>query len=115
MPFVSERDYNSQDATDGPLGFGLDQQPQHVADRQPGRRTERQLDGSGGFTPQYGVFDRLTLNGNGTYTLTKKDLTQYRFNASKQLAAMVDKNGNTIALAYTGALLTQITDTAGRI
>jgi RHS repeat-associated protein len=131
VPLGFERNYNSQAPSgsqtllDGPLGFGwnhtlntsLSVDADHVVVIRWGdSHTETYTpNGSGGFTPQYGVFDTLTLNGNGTYTLTKKDLTQYRFNNSKRLAAMVDKNGNTIALAYTGALLTQITDTAGRV
>jgi len=125
IPFVFERNYNSQDATDGPLGFGWDHNfntsltvnpDETVVVRWGDGHTETFTpDGLGGFTPQYGVFDALTQNGDDTYTLTKKDLTQYRFNASNQLDSIVDKNGNTIALTYTGTLLTQITDTAGRV
>jgi RHS repeat-associated protein len=131
LSFVFERGYNSQPPSgsptllDGPLGFGWNHTlntslsvgaDNVVVIRWGDSHAETYTpDGSGGFKPQPGVFDTLTLNGDGTYTLTKKDLTQYRFNASKQLAAMVDKNGNTIALAYTAALLTQVTDTAGRI
>jgi len=125
MPFVFERDYNSQDATDGSLGFGwthnlntalLVNPDATVMVRWGDGHTETYTpDGSGGFTPQYGVFDTLTLNGDGMYTLTRKDLTEYQFNNSNQLAAIVDKNGNTVALAYSDGLLTQVTDTAGRV
>lgn len=130
IPFGFERNYNSQPQSgsqtllDGPLGFGwnhtlntavaLDAGGSVVVSWDDGHTETYTPNGSGGFTSQYGVFDTLTLSG-GSYTLTKKDLTQYRFNSSKQLSAIVDKNGNTISLTYTSGLLTQITDTAGRV
>ena len=72
-------------------------------------------DGIGGFIPQYGVFDDLIDDGGGAYTLRKKDLTRYHFDAGGHLFSIVDKNGNTISLTYTASKLTQITDTAGRV
>ena len=71
-------------------------------------------DGSGGYTPQYGVFDTLVLNGDGTYSLTKRDRTVYKFNGSKRLASVIDKNGNRLTLTYGSGRLIRVTDTAGR-
>ncbi len=128
MPFVFERTYNSQDNQTGPLGFGWNHSLNiyltttqfsgstyaiiHWGD---GRTETYTPDGTGGFIPPQGVFDSLVINGDGTYTLRKKDQTSYNFNASNKLASIVDKNGNTITLAYTGTNLTEVTGTIGRI
>src|SRR3989304_9824442 len=41
-------------------------------------------------------------------------MIRYNFDSAGRLDSIVDKNGHTISLAYTGGSLTQITDTAGR-
>ena len=125
LPFIFERSYNSQDIQDGPLGFGwthnwnarasLDAASGAVTVRWGDGRTETWAsDGAGGFTSQYGVFDTLLTNGDGTYSVKKKDLTVWRFNTGKQLALVTDRNGNGITLNYSGAVLAQIIDAAGR-
>ena len=70
---------------------------------------------SGAFVAEPGVFNILTTNSDGTFTLTTKAQLKYHFNAQNRLASMVDKNGNTLALTYdsSGNMLS-ITDTAGR-
>jgi RHS repeat-associated protein len=128
MAFSFERSYNSQAASDvsaasGPFGYGwthsyntyLTVSGSTVTVTLGDGKTETYTsNGSGGYTAQYGVFDTLVNNGNGTYSLKKKDLTTYNFNASNRLASIVDKNGNSIVLTYSGSRLTRITDTAGR-
>jgi len=126
LPVAFERNYNSQDATDGPLGYGwghtyneklsVDSASSNVTIRHGDGKTETWTpDGSGGYkATQSGVSDTLISNGNGTYTLKKKDLTRYDFDASLNLSSITDKNANSISLAYTSASLTQLTDTAGR-
>ncbi len=57
------------------------------------------------------VLRRLT---NGSFEYRSSDGTLLRFNASGQLTALVDRNGNTTTLTYTGANLTRITDAVGR-
>jgi RHS repeat-associated protein len=124
VPFVFERHYNSQDATDGPLGFGwnhsynvtlsVDGSGNVIVRWGDSREDAYVPDGSGGFTPQYGIFDTLTENPDGSYSLKKKNQTVYNFNLSNRLATIVDKNSNTITLNYTGSNLTSITDSAGR-
>ena len=130
MPLRFDRAYNSRAASStggagAPLGYGWTHS-YHVrlAEDAGGivtitwgdDRTETYTpDGSGGYTPQYGVFDTLSDNGDGTFTLTKRDRTLYDFDTSGRLVAITDKNGNSLTLTYTGADLTEITDTAGRV
>ena len=125
LSFSLERNYNSQDGGNhGPLGFGWRHSYQvavtenadtSVTIRWGDGKTETWTpDGSGGYTAQYGVFDTLTKNGDGTFSLKKKDQTRYNFNGSGKLVSIVDKNDNTLALTYTGDNLTRITDTVGR-
>ena len=126
MSFFFERNYNSQDGTNGPLGFGWNHTyntqltvdgSNNVTIRWGDSRTDTyNPDGNGGFTPQphLAIFDTLTAKSGGGYMLLKKDQTAYNFDSSNRLASIVDKNGNTITLTYTGSNLTKITDTAGR-
>jgi len=126
LPFVFERNYNSQDPTNGPLGFGWNHNfnptvstdiSNNVTIRWGDSRTDTyNPDGNGGFTPVggYGVFDKLTQRPESGYSILKKDQTVYLFNAANRLESITDKNGNTISLTYTGANLTRITDTVGR-
>ena len=125
IPFVFERSYNSRDTQDGSLGFGWSHSYNTALTVNPdttvtirwgdGKTETWTPDGMGGFTPQYGVFDTLIDNGDGTHTLKKKDLIRYNFDSAGRLASIVDKNGNSVSLTYTGANLTQVTDTAGRV
>jgi RHS repeat-associated protein len=129
MPFRFDRSYNSRAASDAaasavPLGYGWSHSYQVRVSEAPdgivtltwgdGHTETHTPDGLGGYTPQYGVFDTLTDNGDGTFSLEKRDRTVYDFDTGGRLSAITDKNGNTLALAYTGAHLTGITDTAGR-
>ena len=130
MPFRLDRSYNSRAASDAaasaaPLGYGWRHSYQIALAEAPdgvvtltwgdGHTETHTPDGLGGYTPQYGVFDTLTDNGDGTFSLEKRDRTVYDFDTSGRLSAITDKNANTLALAYSGANLTQITDTAGRL
>ncbi|MBI2413956.1 MAG: RHS repeat protein [Deltaproteobacteria bacterium] len=63
-------------------------------------------------TPEYST---IVKNGNGTYTRTTKGGTVYNFNSSGQLTSIIDRNGNTTALAYTNGDLTSVTDKNGRV
>ena len=132
MGFVFERNYNSQDAsasaaTAGPLGFGWNHTynvqltvdgANNVTLRWGDSKADTyNPDQNGGFTPQphLAIFDKLTASAGGGYALLRKDQTRYNFDASNRLASIVDKNGNTTALAYTGGNLATITDTGGRL
>jgi RHS repeat-associated protein len=54
---------------------------------------------------------RLT---NGTFEHRFKDGSLLRFDSSRRPVAMVDRNGNTTTLSYTGSQLTTVTDPVGR-
>jgi len=123
--FVFERTYNSQDGADGPLGFGwtwsfnasLAEWPdgEMVMRWGDGKTEVWNPDGSGGWTPMYGVFSTLIENPDGTFTLKGKDLIEHRFNLDKKLAAVVDEYGNTITFTYAGSNLGSVVDTSGRL
>jgi RHS repeat-associated protein len=57
------------------------------------------------------VVRRLT---NGAFEYRTAAGTVRKFDTSRRLTAIVDRNGNTTTLSYTGANLTQITDPVGR-
>ena len=124
LGFVFERNYNSLDPQNGPLGFGWSHSYNaSLSVDGSGNVTTRHGDGhtatfapkiGGGYRPQYGVFDTLVQEADASYTLTTKELTAYRFGSNLKLLSMADRNGNTVALTYASGLLTRITDTAGR-
>ncbi len=119
-----DRAYNSQDRTIGPLGYGWTWNYNITLTQEAGdvvvvRWGDGKIevwgpDGSGGYKPMYGVFSKLIKNPDNTFTLRRKDLTEYRFSASNRLGSIVDEFGNTIAFSYSGSNLTSIVDTAGR-
>ena len=129
MPLQFDRAYNSRAASSGsasatPLGYGWSHgyQVRLTVDAGivtitwgDGHTETYTPDGVGGYVPHYGVFDTLANSGDGTFTLTRRDGTDYAFDTSGRLASITDKNANVVALTYTGANLTQITDTAGRL
>jgi RHS repeat-associated protein len=123
MPFSFERGYNSQDTTNGPLGYGWNHNYNialtvgssgEVTVRWGDGRTETWTVDGTGYKPRYGVFNTLIKNGN-TYTVTMKDMTRYNFNANGQLTGIVDENDNTITASWNGAKLASVTDTVGRV
>jgi RHS repeat-associated protein len=90
-----------------------------------GRVTRYTLGAGGSFTAATGYFETLVKNPDGSFTLTKKDKTVYIFKSIAgtlflvggpvwRLTSIVDRNGNTTTLAYTGGNLTAVTDTYGR-
>jgi RHS repeat-associated protein len=89
-------------------------------------RVTRYANGPGGsFTAAPGYFETLVKNPDGTFTLTKKDKTVYTFQSIPNtpflvaspvlmLTSIVDRNGNTTTLSYSGGKLSTVTDTYGR-
>jgi RHS repeat-associated protein len=123
--FVFERSYNSQDGSNGPLGYGwtwsfnvsLTEWPdgEMVMRWGDGKAEVWNPDGSGGWTPMYGVFSTFIENPDGTFTLRGKDLIEYRFDATNRLETVVDEYGNTITFSYAGGDLSTVVDTSGRL
>lgn len=122
--FAFLRTYNSAMLETGPLGIGwthsynlsiVPETTETVIVRNADGRLDRFTrlpDGS--FMPPPGVFSILTKAADGSYTLVLKEQTRYLFQASGQLASIVDKNANILTLAYTANNLTTITDATGR-
>lgn len=127
LPLGFSRTYNSASASvNGPLGYGWSDSV-HMSlrvDTSTGSVTITQEnggtvsfapDGSGGYAPPSRVLASLVKNGDGTFTLTRKDQTHYTFNAAGRLVSASDRNGYVTAYAYDGSgNLTSITDSAGR-
>ncbi len=127
LPFTFQRSYNSANAsTNGPLGYGWTHGYNWSvvaeatgagntvlvtgADGRVDRFTQNP---DGSFSAPAGIFDQLTFS-SGLYALTRKDQTKFNFNGSGKLASVVDKNGNTVTLNYSGGLLSSLTDPGGR-
>ena len=127
LPFEFKRFYNSKAtaSTGLPLGYGwtdsynigLSVSPSNnavVIAFGDGHSEMYATNGAGGYFSQPGIYNVLTASG-GNYTLTTKEQQKYNFNSSGLLTSIVDKNNNTISLAYTGNNLTTITNTVGRV
>jgi YD repeat-containing protein len=84
--------------------------------REDGREDEFTWSGSA-YVPPVGVYDALTEYATDHYLLTTKHGIKYFFEdpAHMQLTKIVDRNGNTITLNYSGGKPTVITDPSGRI
>jgi len=74
--------------------------------------------GSNTFAPldQYGrTGTTIQKFIDGTYRMTRKDGTQFDFNASGILAQITGRNGGAILFGYTGSNIETITDSYGRV
>lgn len=119
------RNYNSQDSYNGPLGYGwtytynmllqIDSQGNVTVKYPDGHQESYSANSDGTFTPAWGgIYNTLVKNSDSTYTLTDKTRTRYNFTSAGKLISVIDKNGNTTSLTYTGTNLTGITGPAGR-
>ncbi|UCE98682.1 MAG: RHS repeat-associated core domain-containing protein [Planctomycetota bacterium] len=52
------------------------------------------------YLPPAGLYNYLAENQNGTYTLIKKDKTEFDFDINGNLSAITDRNGNSITCTY---------------
>lgn len=127
IPFAFTRSYNSADGYSGPLGSGWTHSYNLfltvaasgiVTIKEPdGHEDSFAPVGAGAYnsaTP--GLFDSLTQNTDGTFTLTRKTQIKLSFSSTGKLMSIADRNGNTVALAYNGSgNLTTVTDGTGRV
>lgn len=60
------------------------------------------------------IGDELRKRTDGTFEYRDKNGDSMMFNSAGRLTAMLDRNGNTTTLSYSGSNLTQITDPVGR-
>ncbi len=126
VPLEFDRTYNSNDASDGDLGFGWSYNWQiSVNPLANGNVTVLRGDGSqdvftlnpdGSYSPpSLGVHDTLVRNADGTFKLTTKDQITYNFDLNNDLASEVSETGQSTTFAYNSNLqLTTITEPAGR-
>jgi RHS repeat-associated protein len=127
LSFSFTRSYNSKDTYNGPMAYGWTHSYNIylTEDTSTGAVKIKQGDGhedfytptsGGNYAPQtLGLFNALRKNGDGSFTLTFKNQTQYGFSAAGKLVTIVDRNGNTQTLAYdSGGKLSSVTDTSGR-
>ncbi len=124
LSFSFERTYNSLDPSVGPLGVGwtagffarLDLEPDGSITHHDGTgaRFAYVSDGAGGFDRPAGTRNVLSTVGAG-YEVRRPDQVRYVFDGTGRLVSVIDRNTNTVALAYSGTDLTTITDTVGRV
>ena len=74
------------------------------------------ISGSNEFAAPIPVFDRLTSNIDGTYTLKLQNKLTYNYNANGQLGSISDTNGNTVVLTYgSNGYLNSVMGASGRM
>ncbi|MCQ8129769.1 RHS repeat-associated core domain-containing protein [Methylomonas rivi] len=144
LPLVFERNYNSRNPQDGPLGFGWTHSFNHKLNfygSESGYVKVGWLDGSGAerffrlagttvpadstFEAAPGVYSTLKREADGSWSVTEKNGLRYGFennagttaNTQAKLLTIKDRNLNTLALAYNtgcGDYLCTVTDGPGR-
>lgn len=144
LPLVFERNYNSRNPLDGPLGFGWTHSFNHKLNFygvDGGFVKVGWLDGSGAerffklagssvpvnspFQAAPGVYTALKREADGSWSVTEKNGLRYSFESNAgvtagqaaRLLTIQDRNLNTLSLAYNtgcGNLLCTVTDGPGR-
>jgi len=129
LKFEFVRTYNSQEETEGPLGFGWTHSYNVYLEMDDGfgdanfvKIKDEQAKGylfadnfDGTYIAQRGEYSTLTKNSTG-FIWRKKDGKQYVFDLSGKLTQIKDRNNNAVSFSYNaGNNLTQIADTAGRV
>ncbi|TCV88551.1 MULTISPECIES: DUF6531 domain-containing protein [Methylomonas] len=144
LPLVFERNYNSRNPQDGPLGFGWTHSFNHKLNFygvDGGFVKVGWLDGSGAerffrlagssvpvnspFQAAPGMYTALKREADGSWSVTEKNGLRYGFESNTgvtagqaaRLLTIKDRNLNTLSLAYNtgcGNLLCTVTDGPGR-
>ena len=119
------RTYNSNDATDGPLGYGwslnwqISPNPQANGDvtllQGDGRWDTFIKQADGTFLPPLGHINTLIKNPDGTYKLQTPQMKVYNFDANNALSSIVNEKNETTTFTYdANQHLTAVHDPAGR-
>ena len=128
IPLDTSRTYNSRDNfRSGLFGYGwssnfeiklvyITEDTGNVAKilMPNGQRYDFTDNGDGTFTPPLGVYQTLTINPDGTYTLREKDGTRYEFDTDGTLTRIVARNSNQVAVSYDNGCPNTLSDSAGR-
>jgi RHS repeat-associated protein len=91
-----------------------------------GRVTRYRIGPGGTYVTANGYFETLVKNPDGSFTITTKDKTVYRFESIPntpflvggpvwRLVKITDRNNNVTTVSYTTGDLTSVTDTYGRV
>ena len=125
LPLEFTRSYNSLAPQNGPLGYGWTHTWNFRLVEDTANNTVVITFGDGhgekwdrvgsAYQGAAGVHGVLTKNGDGTFDLTQKDQTRYRFDILGRLAWVEDKNANRTTLDYAGTLLDTVTAPDGRM
>ena len=118
--------YNSIDPYAGPLGMGWTHSYNlSIVPQSNGTLLLKESDGNnfyftlanGIYSPTASSGDTTTiiLNSDGSYTRTFRNGIIQTYNSSGNLVSIVDRNGKTTTLTYSGANLASITDSNARV
>jgi len=123
---VFARFYNSLSAAPGPMGLGwthsyqvgltVSGADQSAAVRWDDGRVDSYAWSGSKYAPlDAGVYNTLTREGDGTFTVRQKSQTRWRFTAAGRLESITDRNGNAVSLSYDGdGRLTAVQEPGGR-
>ncbi len=125
VPLVFNRTYNSLSAgQNGPLGYGwtegynawlsFDGSGNALVHEENGSTISFAPNGSGGYQGPTRVLATLVKNGDGSYTLNRRDQTHLTFNSGGQLIKETDRNSYATTLTYSGGNPVTVTDPASR-
>jgi len=126
FPFEFQRFYNSKDSRfiGAPLGYGWTHSYNLLLSSSNGAvnivygdgRSETYTNSAGVYMAETGIYKTLSTNASGVFVLTTKEQTRYNFNTQGRLASIMDKNSNTLSVAYdAGGALTAITNSGRRV
>ncbi|MBZ0282472.1 MAG: DUF6531 domain-containing protein [Anaerolineae bacterium] len=128
LPFAFSRTYNALAPINGALGFGWQHNFKFSLKETftevftgveliypDGYVAYFRRNGVYQYDPPPGIFDTLTRNSNNEFVLTTPERIRYQFDTQGRLINQQDANGNTRSFGYSGANLTTITDTIGRV
>lgn len=127
LPLQIQRSYNSIDSKVGIIGkswrinyesnISFDSATGNVKVTYPDGHIGEFIPKTGGneFTGPQGIFELLTKDSKGIYSLRLKDNSVYKYNSNGKLISISDKNDNTITIAYdTLGQLSTITGESGK-